>query len=42
MGLSQLCAEVAAEPKLLPLFIAIIELVSGTIRELRRARRLAA
>ena len=41
-ALGKLCAEVAADPRLLPTFLAILTLVPSTIRELQRSRRLAA
>jgi hypothetical protein len=42
-ALGWLCVEVSRKPTLLPLFLAILKLVPGTIASLRRAeRRLAA
>jgi hypothetical protein len=42
-AVAKLCLEVAAEPRLLPLFVAIIALVPATIAQLKRdSERLAA
>lgn len=42
-GLSSLCLEVAREPRLVPLFVAIVGLMAKTLREFEReARRIAA
>jgi hypothetical protein len=43
-GLGSLCSEVSSQPRLLPVFLAVLRLVPGTIAELQREsrRRLAA
>jgi hypothetical protein len=41
-ALGTLCIETSRNPKLLPVFIAVLRLVPRTITELERAERLAA
>jgi hypothetical protein len=39
LGLAALALEVSTRPRLLPLFVAILKLVPGTVRELQQTER---